>query len=97
MAYDPLRFTETGTDRTLSLTVEDRVPDRDGPTPDRLGVHMVLEVLLLVGFAAVLFLFYRADSAPLSTDLGRQAVTGATVPLPLSGFTSDMTISEAAS
>ena len=91
MAYDLNRFSGTGPDRTLSLPIDDQADDHE-VTVDRLGIHMVLEVLLLVGFAAALFLFYRADAAPLSTDVGRQIVTVATVPLLLSAIAASLAL-----
>ncbi|MGH8877629.1 MAG: hypothetical protein ACRD0P_09845 [Stackebrandtia sp.] len=56
--------------------------------PDRIGVHLCLEAVLLLGFAILLFALFRSDAAPFATGQRRDAMIVVVVALLLTAMAS---------
>lgn len=86
MAYDDTYRYEPGrTDgapdiepTTLSLQPDTPV---DAPANDRMGVHVCVEIALLLLFATALFMLYRDETSPLATSQIRNSIVVFIVPL----------------
>lgn len=60
--------------------------------PDRLGIHIFLEIVLLLGFAAALFFFYRSENAPLTNGESRDTVIVLVIPLLLAAVAMSLSL-----
>lgn len=85
MASDDARFAQGRADRDLgtdqTIPLRDPADAASTELPDRMGVHIFIEAVLLLAFAGLLFALYRDDSAPLANRGMRDAIVVFTVPM----------------
>ncbi len=79
--YEPGRADGEPETEPTTLSLQPTLASDPEPVNDRMGVHVCVEIGLLLLFATSLFLLYRDESAPLATAQIRNSIAIFIVPL----------------